>query len=795
MRPAPGFDYLEYSQALISVYSRFMRILYTIFLGLIAGLMITASVFLTIDGNLAKLTGWYRVTPGMPLFTNEHSSQLSQVSWMRIADLHDTIECEKDSNGTWWIIKPFRDKLDPQVATYILNFAQNAHIIDTLTINDETRKSMRDFGVESDPCSITLKRAAGNNEHTTVARFTLGKKAPWLADLGDGKNVGPTTYLRTKFYGDDDRVHVVSGNITPLFAGGLKNLRDHMPLRFDPNALVGITIRRQGEQPINLKRENKDSQWILHTVNNSSVAEQENAAKLMVMLCQLQALSVKNASEVKLPKEPQCTIELSVQGEKTPRVLKIYPPEQLSGTHGSATARSYSYATINDRDVVFRLQAEPKIRRKGGFSSIVNGVFSLPVLPAETMAECRGLNETYTADLPLSLEQLRSRKLATFDERDVESVLIRSRHSRFPVRLCLIPGIRESNVQDAWTVEAQGEEPAEAETDIVRSFLRNFRTIPVEGIVADLPFADTPEDKARRAELMKKYGLFSPDYRIFITPRSCGYRSSIYGVDLPLIKDRDVKIFAISHYEDPESGETMRVAMMEGSHTIFRVSPRLTRTFAMQLNAWKSRNLVGFHIAELKRFTLDYQEASLVLDYDSMAETWSGKLGGADVTANINPHRALNCVDRLRKLKVREWLDPYDADALEKLSTPVFRVKIELESVDHSQVEAIVVDTEELGHDRMTESGAEYRQDGAGAALQEDSDLDRQFRDLALLSRPTVETSYTIEIAPVNNTDDKPMFYGRIRETGQLFLMKFEDAQSIGSSPLEDNVHVLPDAQ
>ena len=103
-----------------------MRILYTIFLGLIAGLMITASVFLTIDGNLAKLTGWYRVTPGMPLFTNEHSSQLSQVSWMRIADLHDTIECEKDSNGTWWIIKPFRDKLDPMVATYILNFAQNA---------------------------------------------------------------------------------------------------------------------------------------------------------------------------------------------------------------------------------------------------------------------------------------------------------------------------------------------------------------------------------------------------------------------------------------------------------------------------------------------------------------------------------------------------------------------------------------------------------------------------------------------------------------------------------------------
>lgn len=80
---------------------------------------------------------------------------------------------------------------------------------------------------------------------------------------------------------------------------------------------------------------------------------------------------------------------------------------------------------------MFTLQAEPKIRRKGGFAAIVNGVYSLPVLPADQMAECRGLNDIYTADMPLKLEDLRSRKLATFDERDVESVLIRSRHSQY----------------------------------------------------------------------------------------------------------------------------------------------------------------------------------------------------------------------------------------------------------------------------------------------------------------------------------------------------------------------------
>ncbi len=767
-----------------------MRIVTTVILALIAALMITASVFLTIDGNLAKLTGWYRVTPGMPLFTQEHSSQLPQVTWMRISDLHDVVECAKDNNGTWWITKPFRDKLNPTAAEYILSFTANAHIVDTLPINENTRKSMRDFGVESDPCTITLKVPVSERDMTTVARFTLGKKAPWLADKGDGKTVGQTTYLRTDFYGDDDRVHVVTGNITSLFASGLKQLRDPMPLRFDPNKLCRIHIKGEGSHPLTLHREDEKSQWILNTVNNSTVAEQENAAKLMLMLCQLSAIRVQNASEVKLPDKPQYTIELQLKGEKSPRILKLYAP--FPPENAVTTSRTHCYATVNDRNVVFTLQAEPKIRRKGGFAAIVNGVYSLPVLPADQMAECRGLNDIYTADMPLKLEDLRSRKLATFDERDVESVLIRSRHSQYPVRLCLIPGVRESNVQDAWTVEAQGLEIVEAETDIVRSFLRNFRNIPVEGIIADLPFEDTAEDKAARAAIMKKYGLYRPDYRIFITPRSCGYRSNLFGVDLPLVKDRDVKIFAISHYQDPESGEIWRLAMEEGSHTIFRVSPKLTRTLALQQNAWKSRNLLGFHISELQRFVLGYRDAELVLDYDPMAESWSGKLGGVDVTANINPHRALNCVDRLRKLKVREWLEPHDPDAIEKLRTPVFSVRVDLEIVNHSAVDALIVDTEDLGHERMAEEGGEYRADGAGAALQEGSEIDEQFRNLALNERPTVTKSYTVEITPANNEEDRPFFYGRIRETGQLFLMKYEDAQSIGSSPLEDNVQIVP---
>jgi len=768
-----------------------MKLFTTILLAIVTALLITASVFLTIDGNLAKLTGWYRVTPGMPLFTNEHTQHFDKVCWMRLTDLHEKIECEKDANGDWWIITPFKDKLNPVVAEYILAFAESATIIDTLSLDETARRNMRDFGFASDFCAVTLKMPSGDNL-TTAARFKLGKEAPWLASVGDGKHVVPTTYLQTNFYGDDERVHVVSGNITPLFANGLRNLRDPKPLRFDPNQAIEIQIQTEDNSTLVLHRNNCDSPWYLKTEHNNTLADQEVAAKLLGMLCSMEAVRVQNATDVNLKSAPAHSITIRCKNDKTgaesTQSIHLYSP--FAAQSEFSTIGAMCYATVNNRDVVFTLQAEPKMRRKGGFSSIVNGVFSMPVLPADDIAKYRGLNEIYTGDLPLAQDDLRSKRLTSFDERDVECVLIRSRNSRYPLRLTLIPGIKESNTQDAWTVEAQGRRPIEAETEIVRNFLRSFRTIPVEAIVEDLPTATDEQSQAKRSELIRKYGLYTPDYRIFITPRSCAFRTSIFGTDLPLIKDRAVKIYSIALQQDGETGAFVRYAMEENGDAIYKLSHKHTRNLALQQNAWKARNLLSFHISELKRFTLGYHQAPLVLDYESIAESWSGTLGGVDITANINPHRALNCVDRVRKIKVKEWLDDYDEDAVRKLQNPVFTLTVELEVIDYSNAEAIIADAQELGHDNMDESGS-YRQDGAEAVLDDNSELADKFREQAFNVRPVKNVTYTIELAPANNHEDTPLFYGQIKETGQLFLMSFEDAQSLGSSPLEHNVQLM----
>lgn len=760
-----------------------MKIFYTIFLAILAALLITASVFLTIDGNLAKFTGWYRVTPGMPLFTQEHRAKFKDVAWFRLSDLNDKIECEKQSDGTWWIIHPYRDKLNPVVIEYLLAFAETTTIVDSLEMNDELRSNMRDFGFASDFCNVTLK-VRDNDGYSTAARFTLGKRAPWSARVGDGKMAIPTTYLKSDFYGDDERIHVVSGYISELFDKGLLNLRDPMPLRFDPNQVSEISIARIGEAPITLLKESDNSPWQLKTTHNTSWANQEAVAKLIIMLYSLEATRVQDSKDVQLNGEPITTISIKDTANNK-STIRLYA--STTERAEDANAAALCYATVEGRDVVFTLRAAPKTRRKGGYSAIINSVFSMPALPAEDMARLRGLNITYTAQLPLTISDLRSKMLATFDERDVECVVIRSANSAYPLRLSLIPGIQESNTQDAWTVEAEGKEAIEAETNIVRNMLKSFRVIPADAIVADLPTGQDEESLRARMSIIRQYGLLTPDYRIFITPRTCALRSTLYGIDLPLVKDRDVKIFSVTLHQNTETGEIERLAMQENGDTIYKVSHKLTKNFSMRQNHWRSRNLLSFHISELKSFTLGFPNNTLMMEYDAVRESWNGTLNNVDITTSINPVGAQHCVDRLRRLKVREWIDPYDSEALQQLSHPEFTVTVDLERVDYSTSEAIIADSTELGHDELDESG-NYRQDGAGAILQEDNDLNDKFRDVAFLERPMKNQRYTIDFAPVNYHEQKPLFYGRVRETRQLFIISFEDAQSFGNFPIEGKI-------
>ncbi len=756
------------------------RFIPTLLLASLAGLTVTAAVFLAVDGNLARITGWYRYEVGMPLFPKESTQQLGSVSWMRIADLHDRVECAREKDGTWWIIAPFRDRMSPVAAEAVLNFTGKARVVDTLPLNNTTRGSLREFGVESSPHTITLKVPSGDEDMTTIARYTLGSASPWLADGGDGETLLPTTYLRTDFYGRDKRIHVVSGNILSIFKDGLSALRDPHPLYFDPDAVRTITLSGPAVRPggdadkVELTRLSAESPWNMQ-VPTQTTAEQDNVASLLSRLAALSAIRVEEPEEVGPLGEPELSITLGGTWGEKPLELRLYRPF-LSPVDD----QQLCYATVGDRSAVFTLQVEPRVLRRGSYARIVNAACSLPVLPEKALAQLKtGVGSVYTGDLPVTMEKLRSMRFSDIDPKDVGRVSLRSRYASHPLRLILIPGDAESQVGDTWMYSAAGARYTEAETEVVKRFLSGLSEIPVEDIVEDVPAGGDVQ------AVMQKYGLHAPDYVLSILPRPCALRAVLFGVDLPLVRDRSPRTFYIKRYHDPETGRGQWLGMEMGTNTITRLSTRMTRSFSLLPETWKKRNIASFPISALRRLSLGFQEAPLVLHYDYIGESWTGTLKGEDVTPRINPHRAEYYVRQLQKVRATQWLDREDPQAIAALQTPAFSVKLELEMTDYSDVDAITIDSPTDVSEGSIEADGRARREIVKELLSGTGELDEQMRQMALAERKTLEKTITLEIAPADNTSDHPFFYGRIVETGELFMLNFADAQGLAGSILD----------
>lgn len=752
-----------------------MRILTTILLTLLAILMVTAAVFLAVDGNLARLTGWYRFQPGSSLFSKENLEQLDDVCWMRIEGLHDRIECQKESDGTWWIVTPFRDRMSPAAVHAILAFTAQARVVDTLPLNKMVRGSMREFGVETTPTTITLKVPAGKKDMTTIARYTLGSSSPWLADAGDGESLLPTTYLRTNFYGRDKRIHVVSGNILSLFRDGLEALRDPHPLLFSPEQLRRVEVHEPGEaKPLIIQRVSAEAPWNIVSPGITG-ADQDKLNALAASLSRLTARKVEDADDVELSGQPCRSIFLHLEGKDAPLVLHLYPP--FASENGE---QILCHATVDNRPVVFTLPAEPRVKRRGSYSRLINAICSLPVLPEKAMSSIlTGERTVYIGDLPLALEKLRSMQFSDIDAKDVERVSLRSRFARWPLRLLLIPGDTESGVEDTWMFSAAGQRYQEAEPAVVQGLLRALGNVPVDGFVEDVPPGEDVEPIAR------KYGLQSPDYVLSVLPKPCAVRAVLFGQDIPLVRDRAPRAFFIKRYEDAQTGEQYWVGMEKGSYSIYRLSTKFTRHLSFSVENWKLRNLVHFPLSAVRRLTLGFREAPLVLDYDYIGESWTGTLAGEDVTPRINPHRAENYVRHLQKLKAFQWLDRENASALRALQHPVFSVKIDLEMTDYSDAEAVVIEQPDDVQNFTLEDADGSRTKLAEKLLQEGDATDQALRKLALDERKTHRTTLTIEIAPSELASDTPFFYGRIRETGDMFILPFEEAQGLAGSILD----------
>ena len=161
-----------------------------------------------------------------------------------------------------------------------------------------------------------------------------------------------------------------------------------------------------------------------------------------------------------------------------------------------------------------------------------------------------------------------------------------------------------------------------------------------------------------------------------------------------------------------------------------------------------------------------------------------GTLGDEDITLRINSHRTNYYVRRLQDIRVKQWLEPTDEEALDELKNPVFSVSLDLEIIDYSGVEKIVVKQKE-NEEGPAPVGADNHRETVEKLLSDEDESGRIFRDIAFGDKHTEKKTITIEIAPSGMRSAKPYFYGRIRETGELFILSYDDAQSLGGSLLD----------
>ncbi len=606
-----------------------MRILRTIILAVIAALCLSAAILLTVEGNLSALLGYTGFYKGERLFPYSRD-EVNEITWMRIEDNQSRAECSRLPNGIWWMTSPWNDRMDPRAAAAILQFTYSTSIVDALPMNNTVKASMREFGVETTPVHITLKKAEfDGSKATTLARYTLGSTAPWLVDSGGEAEPDATTYMRSDFYGHNNRILVCTGNILPLFKNSINQLRDHRPLILpaNPSAILPtqpreIMISHNGKK-VHLYRDSFADPWVIKEPL-AIMGNQENVIKLIITLQQLTASRVYDPADWLLPELPESEltrITLWTFASQEPVTLTIYPPDSQAST----TAR----ATVSDR----------------------KAVFDIPVKANEFLPGVKSL--------PLALSELRTPYLAELNRTELDAVTINSKHSEYPFILRLLEGDRYQSTETKWMFKAEGMNFTKANEKTLFDFLKAIISLPVKDFVTD-----SPGD-------LDIYGLKDPEYILMFV-----YKQHEIGEN----EEKTIESLPPQTILIGRGASGDWYAMEEGKPSVYQIGLDFLKVIKTDHASWLPDKLLNFARANLKSLDLTRTgEPTLRLNYEHLDDSWTATKDGKDETARINPIRARNYLTGLEKLRVQRWLPYTDQEAAEALKNPVFTLTINLE--------------------------------------------------------------------------------------------------------------------
>lgn len=617
-----------------------MRIFRTVILAILAIIFVVIAAIVTIDGNLSSIIGYSAFKKGERLFPYTHS-QMNEINWMRVQDVHETAEFERKENGIWWMNHPWNDRMDPRAAAAILQFTYSTTIVDALPINNTVKASMREFGVETSPVNITLKKSRPSGDATTLARYTLGSQAPWIAHDPEHNANFDTTYMKSNFYGRSKRILVGTGNILPLFKESVSHLRDHRPFLLAPsstplpNQPCDIVIKNK-KQNIHLTKEALQSPWKI-TEPLPLPSNNEKIGFLVNKLQLLTGVKVYDHAEGILPDLPDhelTTITVrTFSNPASPVTLTIYPRTSLN----SETV----LATVSDRNAIFELPVK-KIE--------LNDTASLPGI----------------TDLDLDLSLLRSPYLMEIDRTKLRGISIRFYNSPFPLIVRLMEGDKNKSVSSKWLYSAEGNTYADINEEQLFDLLKTLVSCKIKNFASD-----SPDDLAL-------YGLKKPSYTITLA----------YDDKDPANTPPLQTIFIGKGLDDSW------YAMENGKPSVYQIGQDFMKVIKTDNLSWLQKKLFRFSRLELRELGLARaNEEPLKLKYDYLGESWSATSGDKDVTSLINPNRARYYLDALEKINVKQWLPHSDEDAAKALEKPVFTLSITLNVPENDNKKLTVIPT------------------------------------------------------------------------------------------------------
>ncbi|MBK1827378.1 DUF4340 domain-containing protein [Haloferula rosea] len=451
-------------------------IFFTILLALLAFVSGSLAVMRMSEGSLARVFG----LPSTPIGEELYEFDPNAVENIYLLGNGTSAHCRKTDAG-WQMVAPWEDRMDPRAAQAIFGFTLNARVEGA--IPSEKVESVN-FGFEDGQIGFGFTDPNGD----TIAKYILGHRTAWRGTDPDTAEPIPTVFVQPRDKGRKDYLYACTdpGDIHSLLKDEFKALRDHHPFLFHPTIVQSLRVKNRTGEMV-LSREHPKELWsIVKPLGLKS--DRAALVRLLQGLYDLEALDVKNRSEVTLPTVDPKEVEqigLKFFGAAEEVVLEIYPPESPEADR--------VLAKISDRP---------------------NAVFELPLLTNASLEG--GKDEVGIRDLPLSVNELRDPTLTSINHLGLKSILVSPANGEDII-------LQRATPKDRFSILLDGriEEPS------VLALNALIKTV-TEAKVSDF-VSDTATD-------LKPYGLDQP----FLVLRFASFDGEVIQLSFGQGKDGDI---------------------------------------------------------------------------------------------------------------------------------------------------------------------------------------------------------------------------------------------------------------